>query len=448
MKSLSARLLVMTIGFVMLAEVLIFAPSVANFRQTWLNEKLGAAHLAILTLDAAPDGMVSEKMEMELLRHVGARSIAVKRIGAKIALINDMPPTVDATYDLRGTGPMMMIADAMGALFRDSERVIRVVGISPKDPEAEIDLIIDEAPLCEAITGFAHRIFLLSLAISVFTAGLVYLALHWLLVRPMRRITRNMVSFAENPEDGSRIIRPSRREDEVGTAQKQLADLQQVVQQALRQKQHLAALGTAVAKINHDLKGMLSSVLIVSDRLESSEDPEVRRIAPVLLSSIDRAVALCGQTMDYVGHDTPPVHLEPFALDGLVDELRDTLDGTEMRMENRLGSGFKVTADRDQMYRVISNLARNAVQAGACQVEVTGTVNGSATVIDVADNGPGLPPRAQEKLFRAFQGSARPGGTGLGLAIARELMRAQGGDLVLKETGAQGTVFRISLPPV
>ena len=70
MKSLSARLLVMTIGFVMLAEVLIFAPSVANFRQTWLNEKLGAAHLAVLTLDAAPDGMVSEKMEMELLRHV------------------------------------------------------------------------------------------------------------------------------------------------------------------------------------------------------------------------------------------------------------------------------------------------------------------------------------------------------------------------------------------
>lgn len=447
--SLSARLLIMTIAFVMLAEVLIFAPSVANFRVTWIKEKLGAAHLAILALDATPDGMVSEKLEMELLHHADAHSIAVQRVGAKLALINDMPPRVDASYDIRDAHALMLIMDAFETLFQTQDRKIRVVGTSPKDPTTEVDLIISEAPLRDEMAAFAWRIFLLSLVISVFTASLVYLSLQWFLVRPMRRMTRNMVRFAEDPDDESRIIIPGRRRDEIGRAQKELADLQRGLHSILAQKEHLAALGTAVAKINHDLKGILSTALVVSDRLERSEDPEVQRITPTLISAIDRAVTLCSQTLDYVGQGTPPLHYQHFELVPVLEEVRDSLpNGTVLTVKAL--DRVDIDADRNQLYRIFSNLMRNAAQAGAEEIVVSpthGADHDADTIwIDVKDNGPGLPPRAQENLFRPFKGSARSGGTGLGLAIARELVRAHGGDIQMVHTGADGTLFRLCLP--
>lgn len=449
--SLSARLLILTIAFVMLAEVLIFAPSVANFRVTWINEKLSAAHLAILALDATPDGMVSETLEQQLLHHADAHSIAVQRVGAKLALINDMPPQVDASYDLRDANAFMLIMDAFETLFQTAERKIRVVGRSPKDPTTEVDLIISEPPLRDAMTAFAWRIFLLSLVISVFTASLVYLTLQWFLVRPMRRMTRNMVRFAENPEDESRIIRPGQRRDEIGRAQKELADLQRGLHSILAQKEHLAALGTAVAKINHDLKGILSTALVVSDRLEQSDDPEVQRITPTLISAIDRAVTLCSQTLDYVGQGTPPIHYQHFHLENLLDEVKQSMPNDTTLTVTDL-KNVDVEADRDQIYRVFSNLTNNAAQAGAGEIIITPTPHRSPgqaekTIwIDVKDDGPGLPPRAQQNLFRPFEGSARSGGTGLGLAIARELIRAHGGDMQMVETGAGGTLFRLCLP--
>ena len=445
-QSLSARLLILTISFVMLTEVFVFLPSVANFRMNWLNEKLGAGHLAILALDATPDGMVSEQLQMELLKHVGARSIAVRRIGVKVALINDMPPKVDVTYDLRDAMAPTLIMDALNTLFETEEKVMRVVGRSPKDNDAEIDLILNEAPLQAAMVDFAKRIFLLSLAISLVTAGLVYLSLQWFLVRPMRRLTANMVGFADKPEDESRIIKPGQRRDEVGRAQRELAGLQRGLHGMLRQKAHLAALGTAVAKINHDLKGILSTALVVSDALENSEDPQVKKISPTLISAIDRAVALCGQTLNYVGQDRPPLDRTEFNLASLIEEVGEGLPNGA-QLVNDADPDIILHADRDQMFRVFSNLSRNAAQAGAEHIHVT-QLNGQSSDIklQILDDGPGLPPRAQKNLFKAFEGSGRSGGTGLGLAIARELMRAHGGDLTLSRTGAEGTAFHLDLP--
>lgn len=443
--SLSARLLLLTVGFVMLAEVLIFAPSVANFRLSWLNEKLGAGHLAILALDATPDGMVSEKLQDQLLDHAGAESIAVRRVGAKLALINDMPPMVEASFDLRDAGPVTLIMDAFAALFQTETRTIRVVGQSPKDPTTEIELVLEEWPLCEAMIAFAWRIFLLSLMISLITATLVFVSLQVFLVRPMRQLTRNMVRFAEDPEDERRIVVPGSRRDEVGRAQQVLADLQRSLHDALIQKQHLAALGTAVAKINHDLKSILSSALLVSDRLESSEDPEVRRVTPTLVTAIERAVNLCSQTMNYVGKDQPPMRRTAFDLHSFLTELQAVLPvGVALHVD--VPKDIAVRGDRDQLYRVFNNLLGNAAQAGAGHIHVTCPDRDGFKIIDVRDDGPGLPDRAKQNLFKPFEGSVRAGGTGLGLAIARELLRGHGGDLTLLQSGAAGTVFRVQLP--
>jgi signal transduction histidine kinase len=450
MRSLSARLLILTIGFVMLAEVLIFAPSVARYRLTWLEAKIAAGHLAVLALEEAPDNMVSPELARELLAHVGAHGIVLhKPDNTTLMVDSDMPPKVDETEDLRELDALEAIGDAFAALFRRTQHVVRVLDWSPRDPATLVEVVLDEGALRTDIAGFAIRILQLSLVISLITAALVYFSLQWLLVRPMRGIVGAMTSFRTDPEDASRVVVPSARRDEIGLAERELAQLQEAVRQALAQRAHLAALGTAVSKINHDLKNMLATARLLSDSLADSAAPEVRRVAPRLLEALDRAVALCARTLAFTREGAPPLHRRRFRLAELVAELGPALglplpDGPVL--VDRVDAQLVVEADREQLFRVLFNLARNAIEAGARQVEIAGEAGADVVAIIVGDDGPGLPPKARENLFRPFAGSARPGGTGLGLAIAREVLRAHGGEIALERSDGAGTVFRLTLP--
>ena len=130
-RSLSARLLVLTMFFVMLSEVLIFAPSAGRFRLTYLEERTAAAYIAILALMATPDNMVSDDLERELLHQAGAYVIAFKRPdGVKLMLDAEMPPRVDASYDLRERAFFMLIGDAFTTLFQTDDRILRIVPAS------------------------------------------------------------------------------------------------------------------------------------------------------------------------------------------------------------------------------------------------------------------------------------------------------------------------------
>jgi signal transduction histidine kinase len=265
----------------------------------------------------------------------------------------------------------------------------------------------------------------------------------------MRRITESMVAFRQDPEDVTRGIVPSDRSDEIGVAQRELATMQQGLRAALQQKTRLAALGVAVSKINHDLKNILATARLVSDRLAGIDDPDVRSVTPTLVGAIDRAVDLCAQTLSFTREGPASLDLSRFELGDLVNDVGESLlervNGKAV-WQNRLGHGIEVEADRQQLFRVFSNLARNAVEAGATRVDVSGERDDRRLIVHIADNGPGLPPRAREKLFQPFSGSARPGGTGLGLAIARDLVRAHGGDISLERSDGTGTCFRLTLP--
>jgi signal transduction histidine kinase len=447
---LSARLLLLTIAFVMLAEVLIFAPSIARFRLDHLQERLAAGHLAILALEATPDHMVSPELTMELLTHVEAFTVALTKPGSGKLMLMDMPPErIDATYDLREVGFLGLIRDAFAVLWGESMRIIRVLGPPPKDDRLLVEVVLDEAPLRHEMLAFSQRILALSLVISLFTAALVYLSLHRMMVRPMRRISDSMSAFRQDPEDASRVIHPSDRNDEIGFAEHELAAMQEGIRGALRQKTRLAALGIAVTKINHDLRNILATAQLVSDRLEHSDDPEVKRVTPTLISAIDRAVNLCGKTLDFTRDGSPSLKLSCFDLRELTADVAGDLPGEvngEPVWHNLLDRDFQIEADREQLYRVLSNLGQNAIQAGASRVEVSAEpVNGRLRV-RVSDNGPGLPPRARAHLFQPFTGSARAGGTGLGLAIARDLIRAHGGEIRLEHSTAEGTSFCFDLP--
>ncbi|HYB09729.1 MAG TPA: HAMP domain-containing sensor histidine kinase [Alphaproteobacteria bacterium] len=449
--SLSAKLLILTILFVMISEVLIFTPSIARFRLTYLQEKIGVAHIASLALEATPTHMLSPQLEMQLMQYVDAYSIVLDMRGkARMLVMNrDMPPVIDDNYDLRTANFASLVVDAFRTLAHTGYRVLRVVGPSPKDPGIMVELVLDEGPLRRAMWDFAGRILKLSIVISLITAGLVYFTMQWLLVRPMQRITDAMQTFRTNPEDARNVIAPSAREDEIGVAERELARMQTDLRAALHQKSRLAALGAAVTKISHDLRNILATAQLVSDRLADSRDPTVRRTTPTLIASLDRAIALCVNTMRFAKDDQPQPAMSRFALDGLVADVGATLapqapEGCQWA--NEVPSGLIIHADRDQIFRVLVNLGRNAYEAGATRISVSAKNGDGGVTVEVADNGKGIAPVAREKLFQPFSGTAKAGGTGLGLVIVRDLLRAHGGDIRLAETRPGETRFLLTLP--
>jgi signal transduction histidine kinase len=446
---LSARLLVLTVFFVMLAEFLIFAPSIARYRHVYFQDQVDAARLAALALEATPESLIQPEIEQELLREAGVREVELVTNSGAIHMPGSPGSTaVDASFDLRESRFFALIREAFLTLAQDRNRVLKVTGLSSKDPKTVVTVVFDEVPLRLDMYDYASRILALSIFISLITAGLVYLSLQLLLVRPMRRLTESLVAFRERPEDVSSRIAAGNRSDEIGIAEHELADMQEKLRAALIQKTRLAALGTAVAKISHDLRNLLSPAVLLSDRLVESEDPEVKRIAPRLVHTIDHAVELCTNTLRFAREEHPRPQRTHFPLKGLIEEVGAAVlpeSDTEV-WDNAILPEIEVHADREQIFRIITNLGRNAYQAGAKRVRVTARRERKWVEIEVADDGPGLPEKACAHLFEPFTGSARAGGTGLGLAIARELMRGHGGDITLARSTHEGTVFRLRLP--
>ena len=454
---LSGKLLVLTLLFVMIAEVLIYVPSIANFRLNWLNDRLSAAYTAALVLETAPNG-VSDTAKRQILDSIGAHAVAVKMGQQRqpLAVSDDMPPAIHHDIDTRDMPWHRAIIEAFETLLCADNDVMRVMGPAPMGGEF-VEIVLNEQPLRKAMLGFSVRILILSLIISAITAALVYLALHFLLVRPMRRMTANMVAFRADPENPARIIAASDRNDEIGTAERELAAMQLDLASLLQQKSHLAALGLAVSKINHDLRNLLSSAQLLSERLAKFSDPHVQRFAPKLMRSLERAIAFCQSTLSYGRVQEPPPDRRTVALEPIVEDVRETLGldpDTPVRWIGAVERGLTVDADPDQLFRILLNLARNALQAlegretrdpGRDQVRITGRREGSTAVVEVSDTGPGLPERARAHLFEAFQGSTRTGSVGLGLAIVAELVRAHGGEIRLVE-GTIGATFRLTIP--
>ena len=452
---LSARLLLLTVLFVMIAEVLIYVPSVANFRLTWLNDRLAAAQIAAMVLDAAPEETLSEELEMRLLQGVGARAIALKGGGRRSLLAaGDVPPEVSKTVDLRDAQWMTLARDAMEVLFNPADKPIRVIG-SGMGVEF-VEMILDQRPLRHAMIEFSRNLLLLSLFISAITASLVYLTLQWVIVRPVRRLTGNIAEFSSNPEDASRVIRPTDRVDEIGLAEQALARMETTLADELRQKRRLAQLGLAVSKINHELRNMLTTAQLLTDRLDRVSDESVQRIAPRLVSTLDRAIAFCETTLAYGRATEPLPQRRMIPLAPLIDELSNLTDlapEVGITFEAQVPDDLMVDADPDQLSRVLVNVVRNAVQAmsqagspeGTPRIDVSASREGASVVILIRDNGPGIPERARANLFAPFQGSAQKGGTGLGLPIAAELVQLHGGTISLDE-GNGKTCFRITIP--
>jgi signal transduction histidine kinase len=453
---LSAKVLLLTVAFVMLGEVLIFLPSIANFRIQWLKTRIAQSEIAALAVDAAPGQIVDSELRSTILKGAGVEAVSVMRDNQRqLVLRGNNEGMVDETFDLRPGIYWNTVGDAFKVMFAQKDRLIAVIDKPPAMTGEAIEIALHELPLRDAMLAYALRILGLSVVLSLIVAGLIFAALNRVLVRPMRKLSAAMMKFRDMPEDPTRVIVPSTRGDEIGIAEHELESMQKQLQSLLQQKTHLAALGLAVAKVSHDLRNMLTSAQLISDRLGSVKDPTVQRFAPKLISSLDRAIGFLNQTLTYGRAQELPPRRESLKLYEVVDEVIDLMSpqaGTKITLRNGVARPVMVDADREQLVRILNNLVRNALQAietrrlARNEVHIEAKRVLAATEIAVRDNGPGIPPVIREHLFEAFQTSARQGGTGLGLAIAAELVKSHGGEISVVETSSEGTVIKVVIP--
>ncbi len=457
---LTGKVLALAAVFLMVGELLVFVPSIANFRVNWLKQRVLMAELAALAVEAADDNRVSTPLREELLQSAGVLVLVVRRNDARqLVLSPDQPPMIDASYDLRDTSAFEAITQAGMVLMHGGNRVIGVLDKPSSMNATMVELALEEKPLFDAMVRYAINILTLSIVLALILAGLLFVALNRILVHPVRRLSANMLDFSRNPEDRSRIITPSGRGDEIGVAEVELQQMQTELSDILSQKNRLASLGLAVSKVSHDLRNMLASAQLISDRLAMVDDPTVQRFVPKLIASLDRAITFCADTLKFGRADERPPRREMFALRALVDEVLDlsvTEAASKVVFFNAVPEDLRADADRDQLFRVLMNLLRNAAEAldGSLaaapgvegKVHVRAHREGHNCILEVADNGPGVPERARAHLFEAFRGSQRQGGTGLGLAISSELVRAHGGQIRLLDSSEPGSVFQIVIP--
>ena len=400
--------------------------------------------------------MLAEDLEAELLSNAGVFNVVLRRDEVRqLMLSSPIPSAVAETFDLRDAGPWVLIRDAMRRFFTAENQVIRVIGEPVKGAGLLIEVTMDSGPLRMAMTDYGLRILGLSFVISIITAFFLFLAVRVVLVRPIKGVVGYMQRYASAPEDARGIITPSSRVTELREAEEALQMLQTDLTQALKQRERLAQLGSAVAKVSHDLRNILTSAQLFTDRIESSDDPLVRRMAPKLVGSITRAVSLCEGTLAFGRAEEPAPTLNLVRLRDIAEDVVGSeqlaVGENAIEITNDVPDDMVVRADPEQIFRVVLNLVRNARQALVAsgmsgQIVISGHETDTDWIIEIRDTGPGLPPKAKENLFTPFQGGVRKGGSGLGLAISQELVRGHGGNLALGSTGTDGTTFEIRLP--
>ena len=459
--TLTGRFAALTLLFVALAEIFVLIPSVSNFRLDYLQTRLEKAQIASLTLLATDENEnIAAELESELLANAGVYNVVLRRDDVRqLVLSSPLPGPIVATYDLRDDSGLTAAVDGIRQFFDRKDEVIRVIGAPVNHAGQLIEITLSTGPLRAAMAEFGLQVLIVSAVLIGLTAALLNLAAQRLILKPISRVISHMANYADAPDDPRLIIKPNARINELRDAETALASMQTTLTQSLKQKERLAGLGQAVAKISHDLRNILTTSQIFADRLEDSADPAVRKAAPKLVNSISRAVNLCETTLAFGKAEEPPPTLSRFSLRDMVDEITEA---ESILSENAnaarlvdfvidISPNLVIRADRDQLHRVMSNLicnARQAIEATAKPgtIEVAATEGEQDWRIRVGDTGPGLPQKARDYLFQPFTGGTRKGGTGLGLAIAADLIRGHGGKLELMRSDDSGSEFRISLP--
>lgn len=452
---LSSKLLVLTVVFVVLAEILIFVPSITDMRMDWLRGRLNTAAAAAIIVDGIPNLELPRPLQDDALVATGTKAIALHKADiTRMIVVSEVPPSVNAQFDLTERSFLREARDAFSTLLFGGDEVFSVRG-PVGDSGMEIELVMSDAALRKAMLSYTREILLFTVIISFITASMIFLVINRTLIRPIARMTSSMQTFAHDPSNPAAIVQPQQGSDELALAARHLASMQGDLQRTLRQQKNLADLGLAVSKINHDMRNILSSAQLMSDRLADAGDPVARGLSSKLVGTLGRAISYSSEVLSYGRASETEPRRAVIPLRPLVEDTAEILGlGADTGVAFRIDvpRSLKVDADAEQIFRVLYNLCRNSAQALEADdtadrhISVSAVRDSGQVEVTVDDNGPGMPAKARENLFAAFRGSVRAGGTGLGLVIARELIEAHGGRIALAEKDERGTRFTFTIP--
>ncbi|MDB5554960.1 MAG: two component sensor histidine kinase protein [Rhizobium sp.] len=452
---LSTKFLALTVIFVVLAEILIFVPSVTDMRLSWLRDRLNTAAAAAIVVDGLPDVELPRPLQDDTLMATGTKAIALHKADiTRMIVVSDMPPRVNAQYDLSNKDFLTDARDAFSTLLFGGDQVFSVRG-PIGESGMDIELVMGDHALRKAMLTYTKEILLFTVIISFITASMIFLVINRTLIRPIARMTSSMQAFAEDPSNPGAIVQPPKGDDELALAARHLASMQGDLQKTIRQQKNLADLGLAVSKINHDMRNILSSAQLMSDRLADADDPVAKGLSSKLVRTLGRAIGYSSEVLSYGRATETAPRRGRIALRPLVEDAGEILGlsaGTDISFAIDMPRDLEIDADPEQLFRVLYNLCRNSLQALEADdgpkkaITVSASRTDDRVQVTVDDTGPGMPQKAKENLFSAFRGSVRAGGTGLGLAIARELIEAHRGWIILEEKDERGTRFRFEIP--
>jgi signal transduction histidine kinase len=449
--SLSGRVLWLTVAVILAIELMVLLPGLGRLRDNWMWERITHAQLLVYAI-AQTGTQVPPDVRDHMLDYAGVSSISYQAPGQPVLVLQATQPPArpQDVIEIAGESIAFSTWHALQRVAGLGEATMDIRAPSPLEPGALVEVVADAGPLTQELRSDTAHVFTLTVIVALVTGLLVFAVLDRLLVRPMRVITTSIINFREDPEqdEASDLAwLAARPEDDISTAARELKVMQEEMRAALWRNARLAAVGTAVAKISHDLRNILSTALLVADRLQSVDDPTVQRATRTFIPAVERAAQLVTRTVDFAREGPPPITRTAVELSDLTEEAISVVRplNPDVRFINEVPGDLVLPLDRAQIYRVLVNLMKNAAEAGAKTIRLTTDREGAVTQLRVSDDGPGLPLRVQDNLFKPFTSSGRYGGTGLGLAIARDLIRAHGGDLVLQETGPRGTIFCMDL---
>ena len=451
--SMSGRLALFSIAFIFLLEITFLVPALTFYRFNRLQERVDDAALVAEALLSTPNPQIDTDQSKELLESAKILDLAIVREDRRERLL--LPNntfTISNVVNLTEMTVFQIMLNGMSCITSNPNGVMLVVG-QPQNGFSKIETAVEEAPICNDVRKFGFNLLIMSMIISMLAGCILFVTVSRQFVRPILFLTKAITNFQGSKNPRVKVEARSKIK-EFYDAEVSLRQMQKRIAKSMRQKERLANLGESVAKIQHDLRNMLSTAHMVADNLEDSDDPKVRKSAPRLVRAIDRAIELSSQTLEYGRVGERKARVESVDLweiiAEIVEEETDLVRDQSVEITFDCGNDIFATADRSFVRRIIQNLVRNARQileeGDGGTIHVLAETNDDKIHISVSDNGPGMSEVAMDGLFQPFKGSSRIGGTGLGLAISKELSELMHGKLELASSNASGTIFVLILP--